>query len=326
MSRFKEARDKGVRYLMQHIHEDGSFGDPTLGVTEYYKVPAALMVAGESAAASRLLSWIRENGLTPDGDFGPRPANEMDSYYYIYHNAWVIKAAQRMGQFDLSQRGMEFIMDFWDPESGGFYSSPTERGMDTKEDLWVVAGAGWCAIYTGMLDVAEGVGNWMRRMMDAQPNYPEEMYTVYSQKTGLITEVLDGDDFRYVLTRDESRDQSFFHPGIAAGFLTRLYKATGEPEWLSLAREYMRFADHVDDYHFSLLRAGKLGWAASIMYTLTGEQKYRDMAIRVGDNLIETQTDEGFWETKLGNGVPGNDATAELIVWLDEVYQAVGEG
>jgi hypothetical protein len=88
----------------------------------------------------------------------------------------------------------------------------------------------------------------------------------------------------------------------------------------------MRFADHVDDYHFSLLRAGKLGWAASIMYTLTGEQKYRDMAIRVGDNLIETQTDEGFWETKLGNGVPGNDATAELIVWLDEVYQAVGEG
>ena len=63
MSRFKEARDKGVRYLMQHIHEDGSFGDPTLGVTEYYKVPAALLVAGESAAASRLLSWIRENGL-----------------------------------------------------------------------------------------------------------------------------------------------------------------------------------------------------------------------------------------------------------------------
>jgi rhamnogalacturonyl hydrolase YesR len=152
------------------------------------------------------------------------------------------------------------------------------------------------------------------------------MYTVYSRATGLITEVLDGDDFRYVLTRDESRDQSFFHPGIAAGFLTRLYKATGQPEWLSLAREYMRFADHVGDYHFSLLRAGKLGWAASIMYTVTGEQQYRNMAIRVGDNLIKTQTDEGFWETELGNGVPGNDATAELIVWLDEVYQAVGEG
>jgi hypothetical protein len=50
------------------------------------------------------------------------------------------------------------------------------------------------------------------------------------------------------------------------------------------------------------------------------------MAIRVGDNLIKTQTDDGFWETELGIGVPGNDATAELVVWLDEIYQAVGEG
>ena len=166
----------------------------------------------------------------------------------------------------------------------------------------------------------------MRRLIDDQPRYPEEMWTVYSRATGLITKVLDGDDFRYVLTRDESRDQPFYHPGSAAGFLSSLYMATGEGEWLDLAREYMRFCDHVGDYHFSLLRAGKVGWAASMLYTLTGEDKYRDMAIRVGDNLIETQSANGAWEwTESGPKGPSNDATAELVVWLDEIHQAVGQ-
>ena len=325
MNRFAEARDRGGRYLLRQIHEDGSFGDPDQGVVEYYKVPAALMVCGMSGAASRLLSWIRRHGFSENGDFGPRPKEEQDSYYYTYHNAWVIKAAHRLGQFDLSQRGMDFLLDFRDEESGGFYSSPTEREADTKQDLWVASGSGWCAIYTGRLDVARSVGRWMRRLMDDQPSYPEELWTVYSRATGLITEVLDGDDFRYVLTRDESRDQSFYHPGIAAGFLSRLYMATDEREWLDLACEYMRFCEYVGDYHFSLLRAGKVGWAASMLYTITGDKKFRDMAIRVGDNLIEAQSENGAWEwAASGRSGPNNDASAELVVWLDEIHQAVG--
>ena len=325
MNRFREARDRGGRYLLGQIHVDGSFGDPVLGVTEYYKAPAAFMVCGMTGAASRLLNWIRHHGFLASGDFGPRPAAERDSYYYTYHNAWVIKAAHRLGAFDLAQRGMDFLLGFRDPESGGFYSHPTERNADTGQDLWVVSGCGWCAVYTGRLDVARGVGRWMQRLMEDQPNYPEELWTVYSRERGLITEVIDEDDFRYVLTRDESRDQSFYHPGIAAGFLCRLYMATGEGEWLELAREYMRFCDHVGDYHFRLLRAGKVGWAASMLFTLTGEDKYREIAVRVGDNLIDTQTESGAWTWPVsGRNVPHNDITAEMVVWLDEIHQAVG--
>jgi rhamnogalacturonyl hydrolase YesR len=101
--------------------------------------------------------------------------------------------------------------------------------------------------------------------------------------------------------------------------------ATGEQEWLDLARDYMRFCDGVGDYHFRLLRAGKVGWAAAMLYTLTGEQNYRDIAIKVGDNLIDAQTELGYWESTNDDIVgPNNDATAELVVWLDEIHQAVG--
>ena len=288
MNRFRQARDRGGRYLLDQVGEDGGFGDPELGVTEYYKVPAALLVCGFSSAANSLLRWIRRHGFLPNGDFGPRPASALNSYYYTYHNAWVIKAAHRLGAFDLAQRGMDFLLGFHDPAGGGFYSHPTERNPATEQDLWVVSGCGWCAIYTGRLDVARGVGGWMRRMMDDQPNYPEELWTVYSRSRGLITDVID-DDFRYVLTGDESRDQSFYHPGIAAGFLCRLYKATGEAEWLELAREYMRFCDYVGDYHFQTVtrRKGRLGRRRCSIRS-RGEDKYRDMAVSgLGDNLVD---------------------------------------
>ncbi len=325
MSRFGEARDRGGRYLLGQVREDGGFGDAALGVTEYYKVPAAFLVCGLSHAASRLLRWIRYNGVLANGDFGPRPADQLDSYYYTYHNAWVIKAAHRMGAFDLAHRGMDFLLGFRDLVGGGFYSHPTARDDVTEQDLWVVCGCGWCAIYTGRLDVARGVGAWMRRLMDEQPDYPRELWTVYSRERGLIMEVRDGDDFRYVLTRDESRDQSFYHPGIAAGFLCRLYMATGEAEWLELARSYMSFCDYVGDYHYRLLRAGKVGWAGAMLYTLTGDAKYRDMAVRVGNNLVEAQMENGAWAwPEMGLTGPHNDITAEMVVWLDEIHQAIG--
>ena len=330
MKRFKEARDRGARYLQSQMHDDGSFGDPERGLWDYYKVPAALHVAGYSAAACQLCKWIRRHGLLPNGDFGPRPrdADPALDYGYTYFNTWVILGAQRLGQFDLARRGMDFLTESWDAESGGFYCHPTRRDAQTKQDLWVVAGAGIAATYTARMEQALGVGRWMKRLMDLQPDYPNFLYSTYSRAHGLITDPdLDPDPgdgpIRYVMFKDAEEDQFFFHPGIAGGFLARLYKATGDSQWLDLAVEYMRFAEGAGDYLFSLPRSGKVAWAASELYTLTGETKYRDMAIRIGDILIDLQHEKGWWGWMFDEE-PSNDATAELTYWLDEIHQAVG--
>ena len=325
MERFRAARDMGCDYLLAQLHADGSFGDPGAGLAGYFFSPAALAVGGYTEAANRLCHWIRGHGLLASGDFGPRPAHAI-GYAYAYYNSWVIVGAHRLGQFDLSQRGMDFLMDFWDSESGGFYSSPTQRSAQTKQDLWVVAGCGRAALYTGRMEVARGVGRWMKTLMEAQPSYPQRLFSVYSRAEGLHTVPDPADEIRYVMSHDAERDQFFFHPGIAGGYLARLYQATGETEWLELAKEYMRFAEGASDYLFSLLRAGKVGWAASLLWTLTGEQKYQEMAIRVGDNLVAAQADDGWW-AGLGDDVnPSNTTTAEMTIWLDEIHQAVGRG
>ena len=324
MNRYLEARDRGVAWLLTKLHEDGSYGDGPPDVRVYYKVPCAFLVAGKSDCAAQMLQWIRRHGMTNEGDFGPPTGDARPEYWYSYTNSWVVIGAHRLNQFDISQRGMDFLMRTWDGQSGGFYSSYDPGDENTQADLWVVAGAGRAALITGRIDAARGVGRWMRQMMDQQPDYPRRMYTVASRARGVITNFPPDEALRYVLERDAAAgDQYFFHPGIAGGFLANLYQATGEREWLELAQRYMLLAEGATDHLFRLGRAGKVGWASAVLYTLTGDEKYRRMAIRVADNLIARQAPDGYWGT-MGGSEPHVDATAELSIWLDEIGQALG--
>jgi hypothetical protein len=316
---YREARDHGCAYLLKQQRSDGGFGPSARGLADYYKVPLAYLVCGASAEANRLFNWIRKHGMTSNGDLGPRLPETL-GYYYLYYNTWITIGAQRQGHFDIARRAMDFISGFWDSESGGFYSSATERGTLVMQDLWVTSGGGQAALYTGRMDIAIGVGRWMKRLMSLQPNYPPQLFSVYSRAGGLHTTFDSSDYVRYVLNANATRDEYFFNPGIAAGFLANLYKATGQPDWLNLAKEYMQIAEIASDFLYHTLRAGKVGWAAAILLTLTGETRYRDIAIRVGDNLLSSQMSAGNWT--LG-GMSSNDATAEMVIWLDEIHQAV---
>ncbi|MBK49859.1 MAG: hypothetical protein FI718_01300 [SAR202 cluster bacterium] len=317
---FKQGREKGVLYLLNQLSPNGQFGNPEAGVTDYYKVPSALQVSGRSQSANMLIDWIRKNGFEPNGDFGPRPKGDTP-YYYLYFNSWIIIGAQRLGQFDLAQKGMQYLRQFWDSESGGFYSSITDISSTTKQDLWVTSGCGQAALYTGHLDIALGVGTWMKRLMELQPNYPQKLYTVYSRSQGLYTNVDKTDPIRYVLVNANDGDQFFFHPGIAAGFLARLYQATLDQQWLTLSIKYMEFAETASDHLLNLLRAGKVAWAASVLYTLTSKETYKNLSEKIGSNIISQQASDGSWHS-VGEPNLRNDATAEMVVWLDEIYQA----
>ena len=126
-----------------------------------------------------------------------------------------------------------------------------------------------------------------------------------------------------MVVADSRIDQAFFNPGIAAAFLCRLFQVTQERKWLDLAIEYMRFAEGASDELFRLIRAGKVGWAASLLFRITGEQKYRAMALRIGDNLVRLQSPQGYW-SGVGQQTPNFDSTAERVVWMDEIAQIGG--
>ena len=323
MSKFRESRDRGCAYLLSQAGADGFVGDPAQGVADYYKPLWALQSCGETNAANRLCDWVRENGITPEGDFGPRP-DAFTGGVHLYPNAWTVVAAQRLGQFDIARRGMDFIAGQWDSESGGFYADLGRHTAETYQETMVTSFCGMAAIYTGRMEIAEGVGRWAKTVFEAQPDFPTRLYTNYSRAGGLVTEFTAEDEMQYVVIADEARDQAFFQPGVVGAFLARLYQATGDAQWLDLAKEYMRFAEGANDFLFHIVRAGKVGWAASLLYTLSGESRWREMAVRIGNNLVDLQFPAGFWSS-VGGDQPGIDSTAERVAWMDEIYQAVGD-
>ena len=172
MSRFREARDRGGRFLASLMRPDGGVPDCETGGGAYWGYPIALMVSGHSNEASRLLNWVRKNQFTPEGAIGASEA-EYKLSQFSYHIGWLAEGAHRLGQFDLSQRGVDYNMRFFDEESGGFYAHPTERSAETKQEVWITAGAGRGALYAGRFDVAKAVGRWFERLMDLQPEYPQ---------------------------------------------------------------------------------------------------------------------------------------------------------
>ena len=321
ISQFLEARNRGGQYLLDQLGANGTFPASAADVSEYYKVLMAYQVIGHDEAAGRICNWIRQQGMMPNGDFGPRQ-DTIPDFVHAYQNAWIVCGAHRLGQFDISLPGMKLLIDCQDSQSGGFYASLTRRGAETNQELMGTCMCGLAALYTGMIDVARGAGRWLQLVMAAQPDFPASLYTVYTDNGKLCTEPPEESAQRYVVYSDTDCDQDFFNPGIAGGFLCRLYQSTGEHKWLTLAQQYMQFAEVASDFLFRIVRAGKVGWAASLLFTLTGEKKYRDMAVRIGNNLLELQAPEGFW-SGVGQTAPSNDSTAERVVWMNEIYQAV---
>ena len=320
--RFKEARDRGCAFLLEHQGTQGEFPCNQPALDDYYKALTAFQVCGHNDAAGRLCQWIRTRGMTPEGDFGPKK-EAASGYACAYFNAWVILGAQRLGQLDLATRGIHFLLRFQDEETGGFYSDPTERGPETKQDLMVVSLCGLACLSMGKTRPARQAAGWLESLMEAQPEFPKRLYTVYSREGGLHTEYDPGEALRFVVVADSSTDQAFFNPGIAAGFLCRLFQASQERKWLALAIEYMRFAEVASDELFRLIRAGKVGWAASLLFRITGADKYRAMALRIGDNLVRLQAEQGYW-SGVGQQTPSYDSTAERVVWMDEISQVAG--
>ena len=90
----------------------------------------------------------------------------------------------------------------------------------------------------------------------------------------------------------------------------------------------MHFAEIASDHLITLpgLRQGKTGWGASVLYTLTGEEKYRHLATRIGDSILSHQAQEGYWYGQSVDKEPSLNLTAEMVIWLDEINQAFGHG
>jgi len=231
VSKLQESRDRGVAYLLTQQRADGALGAPeSEGLAPYYKALWALAASGRSEEGSRLATWIERNVLSEDGDFAGELRGDQHNHSYPYPNAWIICGAQKLGRFDITRRGMEFLLGLQHPETGGFRMQRDK--LDAPQDLLCSSQAGNACLFTGHIAQAKSVGRFLRTVWQAQPSPDRELFFLYKPGEGLRTE-FPAERQRLHSIRTDTRRQMYFNMGIAAAFLARLTMATGDHDWRS---------------------------------------------------------------------------------------------
>ena len=317
LNKYKTAADKGLKWVLGMQKEDGSIRSAEDGMG-YYKVPYLFNLAGRAPELHSLLSWIRDNYFTKEGDFNGEYPRDYYDFVYTYPNAWLICGSHRGGEFDLSQKGMDFLITQQD-DAGGFYSH--KDGKDGKQqDLMCTGMGGVAALYTGRIEIGKKVAELLSVIYEQQPAPEEAFYFVYKPEVGLVTDFPEDEAGLHVVYLAKDLPQWYFLPGLISGFLTLLYKSSNEEKYLSLAKKYLDFAFRCSDYQFNYGQVCKVGWGSAMLYSVTHDEKYRKMALRVADYFVNTQKNDGSWGSITERPkFKIVDGTAEFTVWLYEI-------
>ena len=324
--RFREAAERGIEWIAGHQRDDGSFCDPQDGVGAYYKTPYALALAGRRRRAQRLMEWVAQHHLASNGDFrAPERKARSRSHesWPVYADAWLVQGAHVLGRWDLSQQGVAFILSTQAP-SGGF---PALDGETPYLEPVCTSWGGMAALATGHVPEACRAGDLLAAMASSQPD-PGRFYSRMEMDGGLGIDVPAGAELSYYVDAGRT-GQIYYNPGISLILLCHLCRATGDERYLEAGKDVFTFTEQCAADVYAFPPSGKLGVGCALLYALTGMPAAQRAAIRLGEYLLETQSDDGYWdlpdeevyaavEDKAGFEVR-LDISSEFTTWLMEI-------
>ena len=319
IQRLTETKRRGAEWLLARVEPDGAVKPSDEGF-RFYRLPWTFAVSGHTQTATAVCGWIREHMLTPEGDFDRRHRKLYDAY--AYRNATLVYGAHMARQFDLSARGLEFILTMQDPSSGGFANDRDPDGtLGDVMDLPYTCGCGLACLALGRLKEAQRVYEFLKRVWNAQTELPECLYYSFSRRhQAVITEYDEKDVFWHIVESQEPRAQRWTVGGLSAAFLCRLYMVDPNPAYLSLARDFQRFSIQSTPRQFDFPQVCKSGWGAALLYQVTGEEPYAAWAVKLAHWFADTQTDDGSWVFD-NDPTEGRtlEITAEFVAHVDTI-------
>lgn len=324
----RKAAIEAVKWLVKQQTADGSLQPVNEGMAGFHKVPYAMALSGQSVRATRLCTWIVNNSLNEEGDLGADFGRQGPlKHYYHYGNAWVIAGAQRLGQFGLSLPAWSFLASLQHPVTGGFLTEGPEASLDDEQDMLSTAAAALAALYMGQEQAAVAAGRFLVNLWDTQPAPASRMYLAVRRGMEHVR-VYEGLDEQYVLALGHP-NQWYFVPGLAAGVLVRLWEVTGADDFLRTAQDLVGFCEMGAQDRYSIPQSGFFGWAAAILFAVTGNVNYQRIANAVLSHLIKRQAADGSWlEPSLPSSLSSGrlDATAEGLILTLEILDHLETG
>ncbi len=326
-----ETARRGVEWLLSQQSPDGSWKPlDKAPIDAYYKAAWAFNITGESTAAERVLNYVKQNLLQPDGDLLPRNDPWYINVHYQYSNGWVVTGAQKQGRYDISMPALKFLLTQQDSSHGGFYSQRANVGEKKRSDTMSSGISGIACLATGQMDAARKLASYFQRIIELQPEPKTQFYLTVEADGRLGTEFSSEEAFWRVID-SEQKDQCWYAVGLPFTFATLLQQVTGEKRYADLAKWFFDFQSRcVNPWDGG--SSGKAGWGCSMLYRITGEERYRDIALQVANNQMNCQLPDGSFQWKTpgqagyGATAPSGqqrkltnddfDITCEFVVWL----------
>jgi hypothetical protein len=331
LEKFDAAARRGARWIVRHQAGDGFLPSRTRVVESCYKGIWALTLLDYAPEAMRLADVVR-GWIADDGDIpSPREEPAFFTTHYLYANTYLAIGAQALGRFDVAQRLFRFISDRQDQAWGGFFSQGPRFEGEPLMDTVSTSISGLAALYLGDVERARRAAGFLGRVFERQPEPDQAFFSTMTPDGELNTDCDPEASHQRIDIHDPEQDWYFI--GTPTVFLPHLYEATGDGQYLDLARRYLDYLDQrCCAGAFTDFSSGKSGVGAAHLHRLTGEERYREIAMAVGEFILGHQTPFGCWQESPGldEAPPVDlawsdmDMTAEYVLWLRQITRHLG--
>jgi len=303
---YREAARKAVLYQIGYQEEDGGYIWDGYAVDAFHKQAYSWGLAGYAENAHRLLTWVRDSRLQPDGRLAAYNSD-------VYKHSWFFQGAHRLARFDLTYPVMSFLLSCQAP-CGGF---PHFEGDANLRSLATCC-TGLSALYFGRLDVAQRCAHWAISVLQQQPD-ESRFYYCTTRDGRLVTPEIDA--ARALCIDTTKPKQDYWEVGLPLQLMCKLYQATGIGTYLDYAKRFFEFKLRCHEDAFTFVGSGKSSLGAAWYYLCTGDRRARDAACAFADFLLETQYPEGGWrdENEPDILLIYIDHAAEFSIWLQEI-------
>ncbi|KAK6186565.1 hypothetical protein SNE40_008579 [Patella caerulea] len=337
MERYREASKRAVKFLAGEIQPNGQFRDPKIkdDLGAIYKAPTQLLLEGYAGEAKRMLDFIKERFLQPNGDFLSHPEikgwkGKTDdwhiSYLWGYTNGWIAMAAQRAGRYDIAIPAINYMRTFYNPVQKAFTwyepyrSDGGGKGLEQTLCSFYAAHVGFIMLFFGDISTAVECGNFIKKVVDLQPRMDDEFFLKIRGDTGEL--FIDGipDDKRDFFTcKRNAPNQRYYHLGYPVMFLVKLYLATQDEKYMVTARTILEFTVSCGAPVYTYNKSHKVMYGAALFAAVTKEKAYKELAEKIAENMLSYQDEEGRFLPE-STIIETYDQTAENCGWFREIF------
>ncbi|MCA1758555.1 MAG: hypothetical protein LC658_02205, partial [Bacteroidales bacterium] len=308
----EQAAARTEAWMLRHISEENLYNRKIDDPVKYYKWPLALIARGKKKEARQLLDWINKNCLAENGDYVSNRSG-FHKEFHTYSTLWMTLAAIELGETELIEKQLGFILQYHNKTTGGLATFPAKRENIT-EDPVSTAFLGWAACGLKNKELADSILPFFEKLA-AQKIVDNKFWLRMAPDGSLIKAIPKNAEPKEYLINLRNEEECYYFLGAACYFLAR-YMETFDKTVLPLAEKYASLLEMAGEKALSTIWAAKVAPGCTALYSVTQNERFFDLARPVISAVLNGQHPEGYW---IKSGNPWVTVSAEQCYWLTDI-------